>query len=77
MPTIHRTIEAAVAEAKELLHRYQIKSCYIVKNPRVRAYDLADGYTAEPPFEPNNSLNSPIIGVVTNSGVSIKETQNV
>lgn len=54
MPTLHRTIEAASKEAKELLSRYKLKHAYVVRYERV--YDLesnldAPGYEALTPKE--------------------------
>jgi hypothetical protein len=48
MPTLHRTIEAASKEAKELLSRYNVKHAYVVQHNRV--YDLESNLDA-PGFE--------------------------
>lgn len=47
MPTLHRTIEAASKEAKELLSRYKVKHAYVVRHERV--YDSPN--LDEPGFE--------------------------
>lgn len=59
MPTLHRTIEAASDEAKELLSRYNVKHAYVVKHERVYNWENVDqaGYEAliakELPMYPN------------------------
>jgi len=35
MPTLHRIIEDAVVEAKELITRYNLKHVYIVKSETI------------------------------------------
>jgi hypothetical protein len=46
MPTLHRTIEDAVVEAKELITRYNLKHVYIVKSDRIYNNFSDPGYEA-------------------------------
>jgi len=49
MPTLHRSIEAASIEAKELLSRYKVKHAYVVRYERVYGPDWKN--VDEPGFE--------------------------
>jgi hypothetical protein len=56
MPTLHRTIEAASKEAKELLSRYNVKHAYVVRRERVYGWENVD----EPGFEALTGKELPI-----------------
>ena len=53
MPTLHRTIEAASDEARELLSRYKLKHAYVVRHERVYEWANVDmpGFEALTPKE--------------------------
>ena len=56
MPTLHRTIEAASKEAKELLSRYNLKHAYVVRYERIYGWKNVD----EPGFEALSGKELPI-----------------
>jgi hypothetical protein len=49
MPTLHRSIESASNEARELLSRYKVKHAYVVRHERVYGPDWKN--VDEPGFE--------------------------
>ena len=50
MPTLHRTIEAAIKDAKELINRYNLKEAYVVQRERV-FYNSLTANMDTPAFE--------------------------
>jgi hypothetical protein len=74
MPTLHRSIEAASKEAKELLSRYNVRNAYVVRRERV--YGPGWPNVDEPGFEALTDQELPhcpnIVAVVSNHGVKLK-----
>jgi hypothetical protein len=50
MPLLHRTIEAATKEAKELINCYNLKEAFVVQRERA-CYNLVTGNLDTPAFE--------------------------